>query len=298
MKKFGFTLTEVLITLSIIGVIAALTTPALFNNSRNEANAAKLAVTVSNLENAFATAIATEGVPDLFHTEMWNCVGDGNQLSGTFVDDKGISQSRVACFVGQLGRYLVTNGLVKTSKTNTNPIVIVYGAGNGIHPMTEDGETNNGITIKSFAGELGQGIPIYMKNGAVIFISAYGLGSGNDDMKAARTISEQRENQLRALGTSYIYNAADVVIDVNGKEGPNTNGRDVFYFQVSEKGILYPSGSIDVAISDPGIDDDATWDSPTPNGSSCTDASKGNDANIRGQGCTARLMQENYKMNY
>ena len=57
MKKSGFTLAEVLITLGIIGVVAALTAPALVMSSRNEANAAKLSVSISNLENAFTNMI-------------------------------------------------------------------------------------------------------------------------------------------------------------------------------------------------------------------------------------------------
>ena len=58
MKKQGFTLAEVLITLGIVGVVAALTAPALVMSSRNEANAARLSTVVSNMENAFQTAIA------------------------------------------------------------------------------------------------------------------------------------------------------------------------------------------------------------------------------------------------
>lgn len=46
MKKQGFTLAEVLITLGIVGVVAALTAPALVMSSRNEANAARLSTVV------------------------------------------------------------------------------------------------------------------------------------------------------------------------------------------------------------------------------------------------------------
>lgn len=37
MNKLGFTMAEVLITLGIIGVVAAMTLPALINNQRNKA---------------------------------------------------------------------------------------------------------------------------------------------------------------------------------------------------------------------------------------------------------------------
>ena len=60
MKKKGFTLAEVLITLGIIGVIAALTLPTLSNNAQSQANASKLASTVSDLENAIGLILMTD----------------------------------------------------------------------------------------------------------------------------------------------------------------------------------------------------------------------------------------------
>lgn len=60
MKKKGFTLAEVLITLGIIGVVAALTLPTLSTNAQSQANASKLASTVSDLENAFGLILMTD----------------------------------------------------------------------------------------------------------------------------------------------------------------------------------------------------------------------------------------------
>ena len=52
MKKFGFTLAEVLITLGIIGVVAALTAPALTKNTGQ----AKIGPTLAKFVNTFETA--------------------------------------------------------------------------------------------------------------------------------------------------------------------------------------------------------------------------------------------------
>ena len=49
MKKFGFTLAEVLITLSIVGIVSALTIPNFVANAQNKANAAKLSATITTL---------------------------------------------------------------------------------------------------------------------------------------------------------------------------------------------------------------------------------------------------------
>ena len=86
MKKCGFTLAEVLITLGIVGVIAALTMPLLASSSRNQANAAKLSSTVSALENAFTTAIASDAVTDIFDTDLWASASDAADFADKFTN--------------------------------------------------------------------------------------------------------------------------------------------------------------------------------------------------------------------
>lgn len=83
MKKGGFTLAEVLITLGIVGVIASLTMPMLVNQSKNQANASKLSSTVSNIENALTSAMARDSVSELYDTELWEKVG----TPADFVDE-------------------------------------------------------------------------------------------------------------------------------------------------------------------------------------------------------------------
>lgn len=67
MKK-GFTLAEVLITLGIIGVVAALTIPTLSVSTKQESFNAMHKVCTSDLENAFTTMMASEGAADLNET--------------------------------------------------------------------------------------------------------------------------------------------------------------------------------------------------------------------------------------
>ena len=63
MKKRAFTLAEVLITLGIIGVVAALTLPSLISNYQKKVTAAKLKQTYSILSNAIAKEQALTGIP-------------------------------------------------------------------------------------------------------------------------------------------------------------------------------------------------------------------------------------------
>ena len=265
MKKRGFTLAEVLITLGIVGVVAALTAPSLVMSSRNEANAARLSVAVSNLENAFNNAIMQEGADNLYGTRLW--------ANGAVVADS----ANIPAFVGNLGRYMVLNGF-KNSDTE-------FIGANVYHPMTDNGGTNNAVNISDLPGN-GQCFAIETKNGAVIHIRTY-ANPGNAALEAARA------NAI-AAGSSYYTNAADVFIDVNGPSGPNTYGRDIFGFQVGENGILYPLGGRDVARLDG--EGSGVWDGEGRY--ACTDDDKGSVAEGKGLGCTARVIAEGYRINY
>ncbi len=62
MKKSGFTLAEVLITLAIIGVVAAMTVPALMTSTRGKEYEVGANKALSTLANAITMRIALEGV--------------------------------------------------------------------------------------------------------------------------------------------------------------------------------------------------------------------------------------------
>lgn len=61
MKKSGFTLAEVLITLVIIGVIAAMTVPTLMNNTNSQEYRSGLKKAISSINQALALHYALEG---------------------------------------------------------------------------------------------------------------------------------------------------------------------------------------------------------------------------------------------
>ena len=67
----GFTLAEVLITLGIIGVVAAMTIPTLVKNYQKQVWVNQLKKTVSTLEQGFQKMMADEGVDNLWRTEMF-----------------------------------------------------------------------------------------------------------------------------------------------------------------------------------------------------------------------------------
>ena len=221
MKKFGFTLAEVLITLGIIGVVAALTAPALVLNARNESNAARLSVVVSNLENAFTSALVQENVANLTQTRMFRNIGNN------------ANAAQRAAFAGELGRYIHLQGARDSERMDdfySNANVSVYKINDNANPMHLDGNWLYDPNHPEF--------PLFFKNGAVVF-----LHQENVDHSAL-------ENQIRAVGGSLTHVVAEIIVDVNGLSTPNTLGRDLFLFYLGADGILYPAGGLDAAAFD------------------------------------------------
>ena len=64
MKKSGFTLAEVLITLGVIGVVAAITIPSLIQKQTERATITKLKKEYSIMSNALMNAISEYGAPE------------------------------------------------------------------------------------------------------------------------------------------------------------------------------------------------------------------------------------------
>lgn len=113
MKK-AFTLAEVLITLGIIGIVAAMTIPALNNKIREKETITKLQTTYSILAQAFKSIEAESGDPD-----AWNLSGASYNKEDSEIIAKYILPSlkltqdcgtgaNTSCFYG--GRYKYLNG--------------------------------------------------------------------------------------------------------------------------------------------------------------------------------------------
>ena len=259
MKKSGFTLAEVLITLGIIGVVAALTAPALVLSSRNQANAARLSVIVSNLETALQNMIIQE---------------DADNIYGTAFVQAGNNTARA----GQLGRYLNINGLAADSVTLANfyantggPFLLAAGGGRGAQT--------------SFTGNQGQGgvigndaAIIPLKQGGTIFLHR---AAGNADEE-----NEQAKAAAANSGFSLVSRAFNLIVDVNGTSGPNIIGRDIFAFIIGGNGRLYAYGSRDTSRE--GFFG-ANSNQPCP--------PEGNNGDF-GWSCTAKIIEDGYQMNY
>jgi len=277
MKKFGFTLAEVLITLGIIGVVAALTAPALVMQSRDQANAAKLAVTVSNLENAFTTALSAENVDSLFRTSIWQ--------QGV---PAGFNRN---AFVGNLKRYINVSDWRDMTPAN------YYAAAGGAHEMTAAGGVG---AVHNGAVHNGQGydmandwdVIIETKQGATIIMRPFRTPSGNgsDGIIGAGVPLATFANTMASNGGGLTQRAANVMIDVNGTAAPNTWGRDIFFFILSHRGILYPMGGLDTSVYMTGAGT-SIWSSE--GWAQCYEGHYST-----GLGCAGRVVADGYRIDY
>ena len=94
--RAAFTLAEVLITLGIIGVIAALTLPSLIQKYKNQTYVTGLQKGISILNQAFRKAMADDGVTDFGDTELYRNL---SQISISSPDYPDAAKSNLGKFL-------------------------------------------------------------------------------------------------------------------------------------------------------------------------------------------------------
>lgn len=248
MKKIGFTIVEVLLVLSVIGIVAAMTIPTFVTNNRNQAMATKLSTIVEALETSFSNMMVNEYVDDFGETKFFQSF---------YTSPK--SQDAADLF----SRYYKTTSIPESMTDYYDRE----------KPFKNIGE-------KFF--DLNQGdldVVYKAQNGAII-----GLKKLADD----KEISEEKA-ATEGLSVTKAY--MGVVIDVNGSDKPNVHGRDAFYFIVCNDGSLHSYGTAVIGVI---LFDAAGYNYLYTNSSSrfaCTDS-------VKTVGCTARLIDNSYKVDY
>lgn len=199
---FGFTLAEVLITLGIIGVVAAVTLPILVQKYQKKTYIEGLKVGVSIFEQGFKAAMADDGVDDLTDTTLWkNCNENGAAYNSTTWKDK--------C-QPELSKYF------KGIKFESVPDMQALGDSSNIMTNTDTCRKLVGKTNKWY----------YL----------------NDKSKCRgwKNIAVTLANGMRAdasIGNDSRYFAGQITaLDVNGGKAPNTWGRDTFYLMILRDG--------------------------------------------------------------
>ena len=239
--KHGFTLAEVLITLGIIGVVAALSAPSLVQNASSAQVGPKLAKAISTfetanenlLQEASATRIANSGATE----------GSGNDIQQNYIVNlskymkiaylnEGEGSSKYASMIKNYNGSAIKNPGDTSSNSNSN----------------SNGGLLDKVGLDKFLPDL-----VGLKTDEAV----KHLGLTKDGMLFAIALNTTPAN-LQQIAVdkdgNVVGNANDVspahqtqygtvLIDVNGKAKPNRIGKDVFLFRMMEDGTLQPYGA-------------------------------------------------------
>jgi len=252
--KQGFTLAEVLITLAIIGIVAAMTIPTLIANAQKTQYLTGLKKAYAETTEALKLMANDYGCPD--NLECTGLFGN-SAISDTFAN--------------QFKKYF------KLAKDCGS----TYNANDDSTKCFADTYTSH--IDGTFSG----------LNFPQDFIGYYTLTTADGfSMAISDDASDCNSDSFNApAGTNMAHTCAQMLIDVNGKKGPNTLGRDLFYFLITTgKGpALYPRGGQEV------VNQGEAWTDPSGNPVRCTEGA--NQAPV-GFYCAGRVMEEGWQMNY
>lgn len=244
-KYSAFTLAEVLITLGIIGVVAAITLPALINKYQTAQYETGVKRTYAIVTNGFRTLIAQEG------SELNNI--------GIFVDDESVYNEKLDEAVRKIFK------VIKTCKTGDTVNCPGYDVK---YIKSPTGKVKHDFDAGTY-------FIVYLNDGTILRIENY---------KCETT----PESSICAW----------ILADINGEKGPNTFGKDVFALsRLTPRGTLYPDASLEfVKATNAEI---LYWRNNAEQcGNPDKKISESNTDEISGQNCLARIIENNWKIDY
>ena len=260
-RKFAFTLAEVLVTLGIIGVVAVLTVPNVISSYQKKVYVTQLQKGYAQLQQVFDLAMADDEVEYLADTELMQSING---------DHIGASNDQSA-FSSKLGEYM------KIQKV-CNPMDFSEGCHDVFYENLDPTFTTDGGTKFNRGGDL----QVFTKDGMIYYFNSN--FRKNAEVLTNEVFSCQDYlNEGFASCSWHVWIPSFIIIDVNGKKGPNKYGRDAFSFALDDKGQLYPNGSIATNGKD--------WDWKTVD-SFCSSKDS------YGSGCAARIMDQGWVMDY
>ena len=193
-EKRAFTLAEVLITLGIIGVVAALTIPTLLSNYQKKEFAARLVKTYSTLAQA-----AQRAQVDYGDVSTW---GYQSNYGSTIPVDEFVNGGQERLYTTYARKYFIP--YLRVIKD--------YGFGRISDIGYESWKLKNGNYFWQAPSDYAYRIEL--SNGVGVFFSFnYGRIEGDD--------------------ANLKISSPNIFVDVNGKSGPNIMGRDIYLFTLT-----------------------------------------------------------------
>ena len=201
-KNVAFTLAEVLITLGIIGVVAAMTIPTLISNYQEKELVTRAKKALAQVNNAIDLARAENGYGD--NSVLFNTNNTSEESMRAFAKYFKVQEICVNTASGSCKDY--TYKLQK--------------------PISSDGESYSGGKIYTWPRFL-------TMDGILIGVKQYDNCDRIDTYtKYENGVVVKDEEGNPVTYQSHRIHCASIMIDTNGKNKPNQVGRDIFQLEV------------------------------------------------------------------
>lgn len=252
--KQAFTLSEVLLTIAIIGIVASLTMPGLISNYKGKVYVTQLEKSISQFEQAMQNIMVRHECTDIVCAGAFNGTVNDNSWNDLF--EKEITKSIKIVKIAK-------NGTVLASHIASMPL----------KPKS--------ILSEQTDWRSAEGFKFMTPDGAMYLIKPTGCQDvPNPDKSTIKNI------------------CAEVTIDVNSESYPNQYGRDLFKFIVGQNGHLYALYGRDYANAINGSASGSNYWRTNDNLCAGEGLIKDAPANVSGDGCAARIMEEGWRMTY
>lgn len=206
--KSGFTLAEVLITLGIIGIIAAMTMPTLLQKNRDKELVSRTKRVFADINNSLLLIQQQNGV-----------VGDNSFLFNATDSTNTVVKNLAKTFSGSK----VCTVEDTSSKCKQYNYDVKY--------STLQADENGNATVGKLLGA-----KIILSNGAIISVAT--SGSGCEPTTYTETVTDNLGRPIKNEDGSnktrpYVSDiCGNIAFDVNGPKNPNQFGRDAYWLWV------------------------------------------------------------------
>ena len=220
-KKAAFTLAEVLITLGIIGVVAAMTLPTLISNYKDQELVTRTKKAYSVIEQAALMAQQDLGQP-----------GDMTSIFDPTKTSEEVTKNFSKYFNG--AKYCEAGA--NAEGCENLHYTIKYAS--KLLKVTSSGDNNGGTNTGTTVGDSMARYPrIVLNDGTVIAIQQFSTYKQEQICQAynqdGTPVLDKDGNQVTSDCSQYRW--ATIYFDVNGVQNPNQFGRDAFSVYVRDK---------------------------------------------------------------